>query len=47
MNSALSPRLWPPGNQDSQQFVSLLLFHTLIVRDRLFIRMAPWKVRAN
>jgi len=24
-----------------------VLFHTLIVRDRLFSRMAPWKVRAN
>jgi len=24
-----------------------VLFHTLILRDRLFSRMAPWKVRAN
>lgn len=24
-----------------------VLFHTLIVRDRLFSRMAPWKVRVN
>ena len=24
-----------------------VLFHTLIVRDRLFSRMAPWKARAN
>jgi cytochrome b561 len=27
--------------------LAAILFHTLVVRDRLFSRMAPWRVRAR